>query len=258
MNQEQKQHLLNCLEQGKRYDGRGLLEWRSVTVEQGISANAEGSARVFFGKTQVMAGVKLALEKPYEDTPDSGNLMVNAELYPLSSPFFEPGPPPEQGIEMARVIDRGIRESHSIDTHKLCLKAGEKVWSVSIDIVSINDAGNLLDAGSFAALAALKQSKFPKATDDGVIDYAVKTKESLPVDKDPVEITVYKIGNHLLVDLLPEEEEAADARLTVATTKNNTVCALQKGGPAPFTIEEVDTIVGIAIEKASDLRKLLK
>ena len=48
-------------------------------------------------------------------------------------------------IEIARVVDRGIRESGFIDWKKLCIKEGERVWSVSIDIYCINDDGNVLE-----------------------------------------------------------------------------------------------------------------
>jgi len=33
-------------------------------------------------------------------------------------------------VEVDRIIDRGIRDSHAIDTEALCIVAGEKVGSV--------------------------------------------------------------------------------------------------------------------------------
>ena len=102
MMDEQKQHTLKYLSKGVRYDGRKPLDYRNVSVEYGITKSAEGSARVKIGETEVIAGVKMSVEKPYPDTPDKGNLMVNAELRPLASPKFETGPPGDQAIEMAR------------------------------------------------------------------------------------------------------------------------------------------------------------
>ena len=110
----------------------------------------------------MITGVKMAIETPYPDTPDSGNLMVGAELSPMASPEFESGPPSIQAIELARVVDRGIRESKAIDFDKLCIEKGEKVWSVMIDLTPINDAGNLFDVAALSALAAIKNAKFPK------------------------------------------------------------------------------------------------
>jgi len=108
-----------------------------------------------------MVGVKLEVGEPYPDTPDEGTIIVGAELLPLSNPEFELGPPGIQAIELARVVDRGIRESKALDFRKLCIEPGKKIWMVIIDICPINDAGNLFDASSLAALAALQDAKYP-------------------------------------------------------------------------------------------------
>lgn len=172
----QKKNIIKSLEKGIRYDGRNLLDYREVIVEPNAIKNAEGSARVKIGETEVIVGVKLDVGKPYPDTQDEGALMVGAELYPLSNPDFELGPPGIEAVELARVIDRGIRESKAINQKELCIKEGEKVWMVIIDICTINDAGNLFDASSLATLAALKCARFPEYKDDK-IDYKVKQKK---------------------------------------------------------------------------------
>jgi exosome complex component RRP42 len=243
---------------GMRYDGRKMDAYRPIIIQTGVSHAAEGSARVRIGETEVIAGVKLAIETPYPDTPAQGNLMINAELTPLSSPLFETGPPGEQAIELARVIDRGIRESKAIDLTKLCVKEGEQAWSVMIDIVTVNDAGNLFDAAALAAIAALKDAVFPALKDDGTVDYAKKTDKKLPLVQTPVEVTVIRISNHLLADPLPEEEAAADARLTVAFNDKDMICAMQKGGETPLSVEEIGAMVDFARDKAQELRKKLE
>ena len=150
------------LKENKRFDKRKTDEFRELIIEKNISKKAEGSVRVRLGKTEVLVGVKVGTAAPYPDSPDKGNLMVTAELLPLSSPRFELGPPKFDAIELGRVIDRGIRESKIIDLEKLVIKEGEKVWNIFIDIYSINDDGNLLDAAGIGALAALKIAKLPK------------------------------------------------------------------------------------------------
>ncbi len=254
-----KETIAQLAAQNKRLDGRQLLDYRQpIQIETGISWTAEGSAKVQIGETIVMAGVKMAIEKPYNDTAEEGGIMVNAELLPLSSPEYEPGPPQAKAIELARVVDRGIREAKAIDMKKLCIEPGEKAWFVSIDIVSINDAGNLLDAAGLAALAALKSAKFPVVDPEtGAIDYKTKTDKSLPLLKDPLPVTVYKINGNLLVDPTSEEEKAYDARLTIASDAKGTISALQKGGAAPLAIAEVSQMVDVALEKAKFLRSEL-
>ena len=50
--------------------------------------------------------------------------------------------------------------------------------------------------------------------------------------------------------------KAIDARLTVATLEDGTICAMQKGGDSPLTFEDIDKMVGIAIDKGKELRKI--
>lgn len=251
-----KKKFIDVLAKGMRFDGRKPDEFRKVKVEYGVAKCAEGSARVTLGDTIVLAGVKMEVSKPYPDTPDQGGLMIGAELLPLSSPEYESGPPSEWAVEVARVVDRGIRESHAIDVKKLLIKKGEQAWTVIADICIINEAGNILDAASIAVLAAIKDAKFPKLVGD-VIDYKTLTKEKLPVNESPIAVTVYKIGKELFVDPTNEEEKLADARLTVTTIEDGTLCSLQKGGESPLTVEDIDKMIDIAVKHAKVLRKAL-
>src|SRR3989338_8510414 len=233
MDKQLKEHMLKLVQSGKRGDGRGLTEYRTpITVIPGISQTAEGSAQVQIGDTVVMAGVKLSIERPFPDTPEQGGIAVNVELYPLSNPDYEPGPPGIAAVELARVVDRGIRESKAVDLKKLCIEKGEKALTVNIDIVTINDAGNLFDACALAAVAALRDAVFPKY-ENGELNYQEKTKKKLPLLKEPVSVTVYKIDKSFVIDPNKDESQVYDARLTVACTPDGLLSALQKGGDMP-------------------------
>ncbi len=150
-----RDYVLSKLRDNERIDGRGFDEFRNVEIIPNVIEKAEGSALVKLGDTQVVVGVKMQPGEPYPDTPDRGVIIVNAELVPLASPTFEPGPPDENSIELARVVDRGIRESEAVDLSKLVIEEGEKVWIVFVDIHALDDDGNLLDASALAAIAAL-------------------------------------------------------------------------------------------------------
>lgn len=256
MNAELREHLLKFLKQGLRFDGRKPDEYRKIELKCGVTRNAEGSAKIMIGETELICGVKLGVEKPYPDSPEKGNLSVNVELLPLSNPDFETGPPGIEAVELARVIDRGIRESGAIDVKKLCIEPGEKVWTVFIDICTINVDGNLRDAASLAAIAALKDCRYPKY-DGKEINYKEHTDEKLPLKEEPVEVTVCKVGDYFLVDPNSQEEECYDTRLTVAFTVDGTICAMQKGGEGELSIDDINKMVGLASAKSEELRKLL-
>lgn len=257
MNKEKRDHIIHYLNSGVRYDGRKKEEYRKIEVETGIIRTAEGSARVKIGETEVLAGVKFEVGKPYPDTPDEGTMMVNSELIPLSSPEFEAGPPRIESIELSRVVDRGIRESGAIDYKKLCIKPGELSWTIVVDIVPVNADGNLFDASSLAVMLAIKDAKFPEIDGENV-DYKHLTKKTIPLLEEPVSITVLKIGDHYVVDPIVDEEKVLDARLTVATLKDETICAMQKGGELALSTEDIKNMIEISIKKAKEIRKYLK
>ena len=242
---------------GKRLDGRGLTDYREVTVETGLIERAEGSARVRLGKTEVLVGVKIETGAPFPDTPNEGVLTVNAELVPLASPSFEPGPPDENSIELARVVDRGIRESKAIAVEELCIEPGKKVFIVFVDVYVLNHDGNLIDASCLAALAALLNTKmFNYEIKDG----EVKVKHGykpLPIRNYPIAVTVAKINDKLVVDPWLEEEQVMDARLTMTIEKDGNICAIQKGGYGYFTPDQVIEVSKIVRQKAEEQRKLV-
>ena len=118
-----KEYIKKMAEEKLRTDNRGLDDFRKITIKTGVFKKAEGSAEVSVGKTKVMAGVKMELGEPYSDSPDEGSLMVSFEESQIASPNWEGGPPSLEAIEVARTVDRGIRESKMVDFKKLCVKS---------------------------------------------------------------------------------------------------------------------------------------
>jgi exosome complex component RRP42 len=249
-------YAFELIEKGKRIDGRKFDEFRKIFLQEGIIKNAEGSARVRLGETEVVAGVKLELGTPFPDTPEEGILIVNAEFSPIASPDFEPGPPSEDAIELGRIVDRGIRESKCVELEKLCLIPKEKVWCVFVDIHIINHQGNLLDASALASIAALRNAKIPKIENDKVI--RGESEKQLPVIFKPINVTVAKIGNNFILDPLLEEEEIANSKLSICVRDDDKICALQKQGSGTFKFEEVEKALDLAIRKSKELRSLIK
>ena len=235
------------LSQGKRFDDRSPDDFRDIEIETGVSKRAEGSAKVRIGKTEVIVGVKMNVMEPYPDSPDKGNLIVSVELLPLSSERFESGPPRFPAIEIGRLTDRAIRESKFIQMEKLCIKEGEKVWAVYIDIYSLNDDGNLIDAAELGAIAALKTARMPKYDEEAEkVVYGELTDKKIPLQKEaPIMITAYKIGNSWLVDPTLEEEDVSVARITIGATTEGVICSIQKGESGEIGIEEFENIIDL-------------
>ncbi len=249
-----KAQMVELLKKGQRMDGRALDAHRPIKIQTGVIQKANGSALVTLGNTEVIAGVKISTGIPFPDTPDKGLLVVNAEILPLASAYAEPGPPSEEAIELARVVDRGIRESEMVDLTKLCLIEGKLVYTVFVDVNIMNVDGNLFDATSYAVVSALRTAKMkkyvieedkPKATDEIV---------PVPVERLPVSVTMARIGDALLVDPDSEEEAAMDMRITITTEEEGHVCASQKGEASTITPEKVLEAAELSLRVGKEIR----
>lgn len=245
------------LEASTRMDGRGLFDYRDMEIKTNFLEKAEGSAEIRLGKTHVVIGVKAGLGTPFEDTPDEGVLMVNAEYTPVAHPTWEPGPPPKEAIELARVVDRGLRSAEILNMEDLGLVSGEKVYIIFVDLYILNWDGNLIDACGAGALAALREAEIPgyKVSKTSEVSETGKTKK-LKLRCEPIPVTIYKIGKHFILDATADEEEVADGRLTVTLDENSNVTTMQKSGPVGFTVDEIKKCINIAAEKAAEIRSL--
>jgi len=243
--------------EGKRIDGRKLDEYRELNVETDFAKNAEGSTMVTLGKTKVMAGLKMDVGTPYPDSQDEGAISVGAEELPLAHPDYESGRPGDGEVELARVVDRGLRESKAIDFKGLCIKEGEAVWVGYLDFYALNGDGNLFDSGSIAALVTFVNAKMPKLDKDNKIvrgEYSGKIK----LARLPLLTTFVKVGGKILLDPTYIEEKAAEARYSVATSDDGFMTAMQKGVGGSFTLEEINYMIDTAFKEADNIRKKLK
>jgi exosome complex component RRP42 len=253
-----KQQMWDSISKGKRLDGRSLDEIRSIEIEVGLIRKANGSARVKLGNSEVIAGVKVETGEPFEGLENKGALILSAEVLPTASPYIEPGPPDEETVELARVVDRGIRESEMLDLTKLVLIPGEIVYVIFVDCSVINADGNLFDATSYAAVSALMNSKLPvfeirerKAVDTG-------EKQDPPLTTLPVSITAVRIGESVILDPTAEEEACMDARITITTNSDHNFAAVQKGSTGTFTVEQLKRAAATARIKGEEIRAKLR
>lgn len=253
MSQLRREILNKALDSGKRFDGRELNEYRKIEIHRGVVKTAEGSALVKIGDTMVLVSAKFDIVKPFADRPKEGVMITNAELLPTASPSFEPGPPDENSIELARVVDRAIRSSEFIDLETFYVEE-DKVLGLYLDIYVLNHDGNYTDAATLAATASLLDTKMPKIHDGKII----RDQHKGPLNPAALAIstTCIKIGDKWLVDPSRDEELVAEAVLTIATTKEH-VCTVQKSKGSLYREEFMDA-VEMAFQKGEELRQMLK
>ncbi|MGC8479812.1 MAG: exosome complex protein Rrp42 [Candidatus Micrarchaeia archaeon] len=237
----------------KRDDDRGIKSFRDIKIKTNEIPNAEGSALVDLGNTKVLAGIKIDLAEPMRDTPEDGNISTSAELLPMADDSYDIGPPTPFGVEFARVVDRGIRAAGIIDTSKLFIEEG-KVWSIFIDLYVLNNDGNIFDAGTLAAMAALMTCRMPKYENEQIIR---ESTEKLNTKNIVTSCTFAKILDELVLDPTANEESLAESRITIANDEN-VIRAMQKGMGGSFKIKEIEELIDVTFDKSKELRSILK
>ncbi|MBN1170033.1 exosome complex protein Rrp42 [Candidatus Micrarchaeota archaeon] len=243
----------SSLEKGVRFDGRKFEEFRPIEIQRGPIRTAEGSAIAKVGNTTVLAACKFDAVTPFPDRPEEGVFMVNSELLPTASPTFETGPPDENSIELARVVDRAIRSAEIVDVKSFFIEKG-KVLGLFVDLYVLNHAGNMTDAATMAATAALMDTKLPKIENSAIIrgEYTgMLNPKSIPVST-----TFVKVGENWLVDPTRDEERVQETSVTISTTEEH-VCTMQKRQGYLTKAELLDNI-DIAFKRGNDIRRILK
>jgi exosome complex component RRP45 len=73
----------------------------------------------------------------------------------------------DQSVEMNRLLERNIKQSRCLDVESLCIRAGEKVWQIRVDLNVLNHDGNILDCANMALIASLAHFKLPEVSVTG-------------------------------------------------------------------------------------------
>jgi len=254
-----KKKVTSLLNDGQRIDGRAFDEPRHLTIDVGVIPKAEGSARIRLGDTEVVCGVKIQPDKPFPDLGDRGIFICTAEILPLADPSVEPGPPNEEVIELARVVDRGIRESGMIDLTKLVLQKNKSVIGLFVDNSVTDYDGNLFDACSYAAVSSILSCRIPKwEIKDDAPSLVEGEYSEPPITTIPVSVTMGRIGNHVIVDPNADEWACMDARITITTNASGNICAIQKGGSNGFTQEQLFQCAKTSISTGAKIREIIK
>ncbi len=256
----ERNYILTNLKKEERIDDRGLWEYRGFQINSDIISSAEGSADVYLGDTRIITGLKYEVGEPFPDLPNEGVCTVMAELLPIASPLFERGPPDEQSIELARVVDRGIRHADCVQTKKLCIKEDTLVYILFVDMYVINHAGNLIDAGGVSALTSLISAHIPEGKwneEKGEVVWTGKylTGETI-VNELPFVLTYGKIDDIIFLDPNLPEELVCDGKISISVTEDK-ITSIQKSGASTFSIEEIKMLCNKSLEIGNKLRSKL-
>ncbi|KAI1816747.1 ribosomal protein S5 domain 2-type protein [Poronia punctata] len=259
--QNERAFVIQALQEGQRLDGRPFDQFRKLDLKFG---DQYGVADINLGKTRVLAKVSAEVTTPYSDRPFDGIFTITTELSPMASPAFEVNRPTETEVLLSRLIEKTVRRSNALDLESLCLIAGQKCWSVRVDLHVLSHDGNLIDASCIAVVAALRHFKKPDTSIEGdtVTIYTAAEREPVPLSwlHSPFCITFSFYGENgeiTLTDTTLLEEQLRVSSCTISLNKHGEICQVAKLGGTPVEALSLIQCASAAIAKVKDFSTLV-
>ncbi|KAJ9702697.1 hypothetical protein PVL29_004430 [Vitis rotundifolia] len=266
----EKHFIQGGIAQDLRTDGRRRLTYRPFNVETGVIPQANGSARVRLGGTDVIASVKAELGKPSPSQPDKGKVNIYVDCSPTAAPMFEGRGGEELSTELSGALQHCLLGGKSgagagIDLSSLVVVEGKVCWDLYIDGLVVSSDGNLLDALGAAIKAALTNTGIPKvevavgASGDGLPEVDISDDEYLQFDTSgvPVIVTLTKVGRHYIVDATLEEESQMSSAVSVSVSGQGRICGLIKRGGAGLDPSVILDMISVAKHVSEQLMNKL-
>ncbi|KAI9678948.1 MAG: hypothetical protein M1829_001933 [Trizodia sp. TS-e1964] len=256
----EQEFVLQALEEKIRLDGREFDAYRNLELSFGEDY---GAVDVSLGNSRVIAQISAQVTKPFPDRPFDGLFIINTELGPMASPAFEMGRPHPTSQKISRLLEKAIRHSSALDTESLCIRAGQKVWSVRADVRILSHDGNLTDVSCIALVAALQHFRRPDTSTEGAEVRIYTLDERVPVPLSilhtPICVTFSffpDLGWVLDATLL--EEQVREGELTLALNRWAEVCQISKAGGACVDAPELLGCVRVALVKVKAISAFIE
>ncbi|KAF5746167.1 exosome complex component RRP42 [Tripterygium wilfordii] len=266
----EKRFIQGGIAQDLRSDGRKRLTYRPIYVETGVIPQANGSARVKMGATDVIACVKAELGRPSPLQPDKGKVAIFVDCSPTAEPTFEGRGAEELSAELSVALQRCLLGGRSgagagIDLSSLVITEGKVCWDLYIDGLVVSSDGNLLDALGAAIMAALSNTGIPRvlvaasASPDEEPEVDISDEEYLQFDTSgvPVIVTLTKVGRHYIVDATSEEESQMSSAVSISINRQGHICGLTKRGGAGLDPSIIVDMISVAKHVSEQLMNKL-
>lgn len=185
----------------------------------------------------------------------------------MASPAFEANRPTEAEVILSRTLEKTVRRSGALDVESLCLVAGQKCWSVRVDLHVLSHDGNLVDASCLAVVAALRHFRKPDTSLEGggggaLTVYTAAEREPVPLSwlHSPFCVTFSFYGDEAettLVDADWTEEQVRVGSCTVSLNRHGEICQIAKLGGTPVEATSLLLCTSVALTKAKEFSTLV-
>ena len=214
--------------------------------------------------SRVLAKTSAEVTVPYTDRPFDGVFNIVTELSPMASPAFETNRATEAEVLLSRTLEKTIRRSGALDVESLCLVAGQKCWSVRVDLHVLSHDGGLVDASCLAVVAALRHFRKPDTSMEGeaLTVYTAAEREPVPLSwlHSPFCVTFSFYGDEAETTLLDAdwlEEQVRVGSCTVSLNRHGEICQIGKLGGTPVEATSLLLCSSVALTKAKEFSTLV-
>ncbi|XP_053688386.1 exosome complex component RRP43-like [Sabethes cyaneus] len=252
-----KDHIENNI----RPDGREIGDLRPLAINFDSIKTADGSAIVKIGNTTVVCGIKAELAPPKATEPESGFLIPNIEISPLSSPKYRPGPPCEEAQVYTCSLADAILNSGCVNLKDLCITKEKLAWALYCDLICLDHDGCVFDASVVALVAALHTVKLPQLQHNADTDEREvlegEDRVSLRLSSIPVTTSFAVFCGTIIADPTAEEEALATSTITI-TICDSTLSYINKSGGDPLEQQLLDQCIENAMKREKSVRSLIR
>jgi exosome complex component RRP41 len=223
---------IKLIKNGKRVDGRDLLEFREIEMKVDVIPRADGSAKVSFGNTMVVASVygPRALFPKHLQEKRECVVRCRYAMAPFSVEERKSPGPDRRSIEISKIIRQAIEAAVFVSEFPRA--------TIDVFVEVLNADGSTRIASTNAASLALACAGIPM--------------------KDLIcAVSVGKIDGKLIVDLngIEDNNSECDLNFAILPSKNE-VSLFQMDGL--LTKDELFKLLDIAKKKCTEIYEMQK
>lgn len=254
-------HFWKNIKKNIRLDGRTFEDSRNVCIN---FLKDYGHVEISIGFTKVICKITSEIVKPHDRKLKEGILKINLDIDNFIEDNENSDNMSDECLEIKNIIDRVLKTSNIINFESLCIIPGKKVWCICINIMVIENDGNLTDACYLSAYCGLVHFKNHQVrvikNGDIIIDKEEINYSPLSILNSPIVTTFAYYEEHdvCLIDPCLHEEEFMSSKISIALNKNGNLISLLKPGGIPLACSHIMESIEIAKKRILTILKILE
>ncbi|KJP87939.1 hypothetical protein AK88_02373 [Plasmodium fragile] len=243
-----------------RLDGRNFEDSRNISI---YFLGEYGHVEVSIGHTKVICRITSEIVKPFDKKPNEGIIKVNLDIDSFTN-ANDNSQISDECLEIRNLIERILKSSNLLNFESLCIIPHKKVWCLLVNIIVIENDGNLYDSCYLSAYSALVHYRNNEVTVDNIGNVIIEEGETnytpLSIHNTPILTTFayFNCEDICLIDPSIHEEEFMSSKLSVALNKNGKLVSILKPGGSPISYEKILEAIELAKKRVKSILKILE